>query len=138
MKSSSRAMLVGLCVLALGGCSSAPLYCEDGRPVRWFSNPLTDALENGIKRYEDGNYAASIPLLQGVVESPNASNSLKLEAYKYLAFSYCLSPKDEKKMCRESFKKAIEIEPKFELLPAEAGHPVWGPVFKSVKNKPAK
>ncbi len=35
--------------------------------------------------------------------------------------------------CREEFRKALTVDPELELAPAEAGHPIWGPVFKSVK-----
>jgi hypothetical protein len=40
-------------------------------------------------------------------------------------------------MCRESFKKALDMDTDFTLTPAEAGHPVWGSVFNSMKTKPA-
>jgi len=35
--------------------------------------------------------------------------------------------------CREEFRKALTMDPDVELSPAEAGHPTWGPVFRSVK-----
>jgi hypothetical protein len=41
-------------------------------------------------------------------------------------------------MCYESFRKALALKPDFELTPAEAGHPVWGPVFRSAKAKAGK
>jgi hypothetical protein len=41
-------------------------------------------------------------------------------------------------MCYESFRRALALNPKFELTAAEAGHPVWGPVFRSAKAKSAK
>ena len=31
------------------------------------------------------------------------------------------------------YEKALEVDPKFDLGPAEAGHPIWGPVFRNVK-----
>jgi hypothetical protein len=37
--------------------------------------------------------------------------------------------------CREEFRKALTMDPSLELSPAEAGHPVWGPVFRSLKGK---
>jgi len=30
------------------------------------------------------------------------------------------------------------LNPSFDLTPAEAGHPVWGPVFRSAKSKVSK
>ena len=40
--------------------------------------------------------------------------------------------------CRAEFRKAFEADPAFDLTPAEAGHPMWGPVFRSVKAEVAK
>ncbi len=130
MDSSRNILLVGLCVLVLGGCSTV-LSCDDGRDVRWFSSPTEHILNNGIKSYEDGNYSVSMATLQGLVDNKEAASSERVDAYKYMAFIHCLSARE--KMCRDSFKKALEIDSGFNLSPAEAGHPVWGPVFSSVK-----
>ena len=35
--------------------------------------------------------------------------------------------------CRDEFRRALAVDPALELAPAEAGHPVWGPIFRSVK-----
>lgn len=107
------------------------LSCDDGRDVRWFSSPTEHILNNGIKSYEDGNYSVSMATLQGLVDNKEAASSERVDAYKYMAFIHCLSARE--KMCRDSFKKALEIDSGFNLSPAEAGHPVWGPVFSSVK-----
>ncbi len=50
-----------------------------------------------------------------------------LRALKVLAFSQCSSGATT--ACRQSFEKAFRADPNFELLPAERGHPVWGPQF---------
>ena len=60
----------------------------------------------------------------------------RVKAHKYLAFIACVS--SQQLTCREEFGIALELDPKFDLAPAEAGHPIWGPVFKSVKAKQAK
>ena len=39
---------------------------------------------------------------------------------------------------RDQFQKALDADPKFELEPAEAGHPIWGPALRSVKAERAK
>ena len=99
-------------------------------------------VNNGIRNYEDGNYATSIATLQSLVNHKDATKGEKIIAYKYLAFNHCISSAESKdyreRMCRESFKKAFELNPSFNLSPAEAGHPVWGPIFSSVKNTPKK
>jgi hypothetical protein len=59
----------------------------------------------------------------------------RVKAHKYLAFIACVS--SQPMTCREEFSIALELDPKFELGPAEAGHPIWGPVFKAAKAKQA-
>jgi hypothetical protein len=54
-------------------------------------------------------------------------------ANKYLAFISCVSGRD--RQCRAYFRRALELNPSFELEPAEAGHPTWGPVFRNVKGR---
>ena len=33
----------------------------------------------------------------------------------------------------DAFGRALQLDPAFTLTPAEAGHPLWGPVFRSLK-----
>lgn len=136
MDSGKNIVLVGLSMLALCGCVTTGGSCDDAREVRLLRTPTEHQVNNGIKNYEDGNYSASIAVLQSLVDNKDATKNEKLLGYKYLAFSYCLSSKE--KMCRESFKKALDLDPNFNLLPAEAGHPAWGPVFNGVKHKTSK
>ena len=88
------------------------------------------ALAAGITQYEDGSFADAIKNLQTSLDQ-GLSTSDQVKARKYLAFSYCVSSRE--RLCREEFRKALELNPNFELDPAEAGHPIWGPVFRSVK-----
>jgi hypothetical protein len=39
----------------------------------------------------------------------------------------------QQSQCRDEFRKALEIDPRLELKPEEEGHPMWAPVFRSVK-----
>jgi hypothetical protein len=125
----------------LGGCA-ALRSCDDAGEVRLLRTPTEYMLNMGIKNYEDGDYSTSMSLLQGVVENKAATKGEKLIAYKYLAFIHCISPTESReqreKLCRDAFKKAFDQNPNFNLTPAEAGHPVWGPIFSSVKHKLAK
>ena len=95
-------------------------------------------LSTGIKNYEDGNYQAAAKSMQNALNTGLTFKSDQITAHKYLAFVYCVS--DREKQCREEFKKALELDPNFELTTAEAGHPLWGPVFRGLKvePKPAK
>jgi Tfp pilus assembly protein PilF len=87
----------------------------------------------GVRSYEGGDYDLAITMLQRAFQEGLSVKDDQLTAYKYLAFSYCVT--DREKLCRDSFKKALDLDPNFDLKPAEAGHPIWGPVFRSVKGK---
>lgn len=89
------------------------------------------ALSSGIRAYEDGEYRSSARFLQGALSARLVLNSDKVAAHKYLAFIHCAQGRE--RSCRNAFRKALELDPQFELTPAEAGHPMWGPVFKSLK-----
>jgi hypothetical protein len=119
--------LLGVAVL-LSGCNALEMGA--------CNNPVDQKLNYGVLSYEEGNYQASVTALQGVMETGLSSKADQVRAYKYLAFIHCVSSRE--KMCRDDFKKALEIDPRFDLEPAEAGHPIWGPVFRSVKSKSAK
>jgi len=87
-------------------------------------------LAAGIRSYEDGNYKESMSQLQSALKAGLADTG-KVQAHKHLAFIHCVSGRQAP--CREEFRKALAINPKFDLAPAEAGHPLWGPVFAKEK-----
>jgi Tfp pilus assembly protein PilF len=87
-------------------------------------------LKAGISQYEDGNYAQAQRSLQAALAGGLASRTDQAQAYKYLAFIYCVT--DRVAQCRQEFNNAFSADPKFTLTAAEAGHPIWGPVYRSV------
>jgi len=129
----------GLALLLLGGCQStsvlSPAACDSSQ-TRVAATPTDKKLNYGVLSFEEGNYQASTMALQVVLEINLSGKPEKVKAYKYLAFIQCVSGHES--LCRDYFKKALEIDPNFALDTAEAGHPIWGPVFRSVKSKPAK
>ena len=88
-------------------------------------------LSSGLASYENGQYPAAAKHLQNALNSGLAFKSDRVTAYKYLAFVYCVS--DRRKQCKGAFKDALEINSDLELNGAEAGHPLWGPVFREAK-----
>ena len=123
-----RMMLFGtLIALLLPACSTLGGYGGSSR-----SGHAEQDLEQAVKIYEDGDYATAIVILQHAQKNGLRSKYDQARAYKYLAFIHCISARE--KQCRDAFKKALEIYPVFNLQPAEAGHPVWGPVFQSVQS----
>ncbi len=87
-------------------------------------------LEEGIRNYDEGNYRTSARRLQYALEE-GLTRPDRVTAHKYLAFIACVS--GQQLTCHEEFGIALELDPSFELDAAEAGHPIWGPVYKSVK-----
>ena len=93
-------------------------------------------LDLGIKSYEDGDYKAAEKHLQSALDMGLANRADQARAHKYLAFMVCVNGRE--KVCRDEFRKALEAEPAFALAPAEAGHPVWSQVVRSVKQEMAR
>jgi Tfp pilus assembly protein PilF len=97
--------------------------------------PLThlraeNQLDSGVRQYEEGNYKIAARTIQGALDTGLTTRS-QARAHKYLAFMACVS--GQQSQCREEFRQALVITPTLELRPEEAGHPIWGPVFRSVK-----
>ena len=107
---------------------------EAGHPV-W--GPIFKAVKGesasfsaGLKQFDDGDYDASAKSLQYALQRGLPPKD-QVDAYKHLAFIHCAN--NRLSACREEFRKALTMDPTLELSPAEEGHPVWGPMFRSLK-----
>jgi len=135
MMRSSLLILISALLLLLGsGCSSGPV--RDVGLDKLSPRKAEQELSTGLINYEDGNYKAAAKSLQSALESGLTFDSDAARAHKYLAFIHCLSNRE--KQCRDEFRKALEKDNKFDLEPAEAGHPIWGQVFRAVKMEQRK
>jgi Tfp pilus assembly protein PilF len=118
--------------LSLGGCQSGALRTiqEDLKSL-FGSTKGEPALAVGIRQYEEGKYTeAAESLNSGLYQGlPSAD---RVTAHKYLAFIHCISARPA--ACRQQFRRALAVNPNLELSAAEAGHPIWGPVFRAVKS----
>jgi Tfp pilus assembly protein PilF len=125
-------------IVALSGCASEPWKqvsaaigklnsagAQEDMPA-----PGRPALHAGMREYELGELAASEKNLRTALRR-GLSGDERIQAHKHLAFIYCSSNREPD--CRNQFKEALSIDPALELRPAEAGHPIWDPVFRSVK-----
>ncbi len=122
---------LGLSVV-LAGCALPPTQQGDARPgdgpAERVAAPGEGTLAQGIKAYQSAQYAEAESLLklameQGLSIGPDRSNALK-----YLAFIYCTSKREA--ACAQAFKSARQSDPAFTLSKVEAGHPMWGPVYR--------
>jgi hypothetical protein len=132
MKVSLMWLLIVAGMLICFGCAgTGSNLVENAPPPHEGEQKLTA----GIKSYEEGNYKDSIKLLQEALTKGLPNKEDQVEAHKYLAFIHCVSGR--KNECTDEFKKTLELDPNFELQAAEAGHPLWGPVYSSVKGTKA-
>jgi Tfp pilus assembly protein PilF len=119
--------LIVLMLVALGGCETDPV-----RAVQGLFEPSKgqQALSAGLKQYEDGRYEQSQKSLHSAIQQGLGERD-RVTAHKHLAFIHCASNREPD--CRAEFRKALAIDPGMDLAPEEAGHPMWGRVFRSVK-----
>ena len=136
------AHLLPLALLALGACQqldqlgkpdqkpapAAPQITED-----MLRDRAKDQLAQGVKQFDAGDFDNAAKNLQGSLDHGLLPKQDQSTARKYLAFIFCLANRDQ--ACRDEFRKAFEINPEFALTPAEDGHPIWGPVYRSVRTQ---
>lgn len=128
---SCRRALAALAFLLLlaSGCSSTPVRTIGADQIAL--RAAERELSAGIRAYEEGNYSLAAAKLQSALASELLFTRDKVAAHKYLAFVHCASGRAQQ--CRGEFRQAFALDPDFELSKAEAGHPVWGPVYQSVR-----
>jgi len=107
---------------------AAPQITEDMLRAR-----AAEQLVLGIRQYEAGEYDNAVKTLNLSLEHGMLSKGDQSRARKYLAFTHCVSGREQQ--CRSEFRRAFEINPEFALSPAEDGHPIWGPLYRSVRTQ---
>jgi Tfp pilus assembly protein PilF len=108
--------------------ANAPRAAPNAAP----SSKGEQELDRAVKSYEEGAHKNAARQFQAALDFGLDSKTDRVTAHKYLAFIVCVSGRE--KSCRDEFRKALDVDPSFELGPAEIGHPVWGTVFRSVKS----
>lgn len=126
-----RLIFAAALAATLAGCETAPVKGIQQEFKGLFQQNQGDQnLATGLRQYDEGKYSEAARSLQASLGEGLGSKD-QITAHKYLAFIHCISGRE--RQCRDEFRKALKIDPAFELEPAEAGHPIWGPVFRSVK-----
>lgn len=135
-------IIVAIVVALLAGCSSPPMLELQARLkelLQFARGKAPEAAQPskaqiyfaiGVKQYEQGEYAEAEKSLQSALYQGLPVDD-QVVAHKYLAFIHCAA--ERKQACRNEFRKALAVDPAMTLAPAEAGHPTWGPVFKSLR-----
>lgn len=111
----------------LAACAPVPTQPTQGL-MDVAARPAERALLNGIRLYEDARYADSEAQLKNALAAGLVSAKDRAAAHKHLAFIYCTS--ERVPLCEDSFRAARAADPAFALSRSEAGHPMWGPVYR--------
>ena len=119
-----------LVVLMLAACAAAP----QGGLSEVMQRPAESALLAGLRAYDEGQYPDAERELNKALATGLVSAKDRATANKHLAFVYCTSQRP--KPCEDAFRAARKADPEFALTRAEAGHPLWGPVYKQVAATP--
>jgi Tfp pilus assembly protein PilF len=120
-----RTTVALLCAL-LCACAVAPV----GGLSEVMQRPAERALLAGLRAYDDGQYGDAERELTKALATGLVSVKDRAAANKHLAFVYCTSQRV--KPCEDAFRAARAADVEFTLTRAEAGHPLWGPVYKRV------
>jgi Tfp pilus assembly protein PilF len=122
-----RLMIALALATGLTACGTEPLQ----RMQQFFTGIKAQIwLATGLRQYDEGDYTASLRNLQAALNL-GLDEADRVRAHKHLGFIHCTSNRE--RACREEFRKALAVDPALDLAPEEAGHPIWGPVFRSVK-----
>ena len=117
----------------LAGCAAPPPKPAPAPPSGLsdlMDRPAERSLFEGIRAYDDGSYAQAESALRKALSEGLASGRDQATAHKLLAFVTCTS--DRVSECESEFRAARAADPAFVLSRSEAGHPVWGPVYRRV------
>ncbi len=112
--------------LLITACAEAPRAPSGLMDVA--ERPAEKALLAGIRAYEDAQYPEAEKQFGAALQAGLASPKDRAAANKHLAFIYCTSNRTSE--CEAAFRAARQADPAFALNKSEAGHPLWGPVYK--------
>ncbi len=115
---------------ALAALAFSATACVQQGLTDVMQRPAERALFNGLRAYDEGQYAEAERELQASLKAGLVSAKDRANAHKHLAFVYCTSQRAP--ACEAAFREARNADSAFNLSRAETGHPQWGPVYKKV------
>lgn len=114
---------------SLVACAHTPVPTPDTASA--IARQAEEALRAGVRAYRDAHYDEAEARLQAALADGLVSAKDRANAHKHLAFIYCTSARMSE--CEAEFRRAREADPAFELDRSEAGHPLWGPVYRRLQ-----
>jgi len=120
-----RAAALLLALAALAGCAVPPPPPIGVSEIS--ERPAERALLSAIRAYDEADYGAAERQADDALRLGLQSPRDVALAHKLRAFVYCTS--NRVPACEAEFRAARTVDPAFVLSRAEAGHPVWGPVY---------
>src|ERR1700732_3581036 len=128
--------LVPLFALLLASCAQLlhqPMQPTqpDGSSYSLSASQAQTRYRQGLTRYRDSRFETALGDLNAAISSGQLNLSDEINARKHMAFIHCASNRETQ--CREQFQAILKDDPEFNLAPNEASHPLWGPVWRSVK-----
>lgn len=132
---AALALAASAALVILAGCASPPGAAPAPAAPAAGLSELMDragerALLDGIRAYDDARYPEAEAALRRALDAGLASPRDRATAHKLLAFVACTS--DRPAECESQFRAARRADPGFTLGRSEAGHPLWGPVWRRV------
>ncbi|MDZ7589506.1 MAG: TssQ family T6SS-associated lipoprotein [Rubrivivax sp.] len=124
----AMAVVAGLALL--GGCAAPRPAAPPVGLTDLMERPAERALLDGLRAYEDGQYAQAEAALRQALAGGLRSGRDQASAHKLLAFITCTSERLAE--CEAAFRAARAADPAFALTRPEAGHPLWGPLYRQV------
>ena len=104
-------------------------------PAATVLTPAESTFSQGVKAYQAAQYTVAETQLKNALQLGLTVPGQAATAHKHLAFIYCTSRREA--LCAAAFKAARAADPSFALTKSEAGHPMWGPVYrKALRVKP--
>ncbi|MCZ8029094.1 MAG: TssQ family T6SS-associated lipoprotein [Pseudomonadota bacterium] len=132
-RSAFGAASAALALAVLAGCATPPPPPPPPPPVGLadlMDRPAERALYEGMRSYEDGQYLAAESHLRRALDNALRSARDRAVAHKLIAFITCTSERTAE--CEFHFRAARAADPAFQLSRPEAGHPIWGPVYRRI------